>query len=80
MKPIVNWMKKQNTLHVETKQAIINIRLGLVDTEGRSIESVEIIPDRYAGSPQYKVLTHEEGEEKEVDYLRVRVRRELVLR
>lgn len=36
-------------LHVETPNGIVNIRAGLSDRHGREVDSVECIPDRYAG-------------------------------
>lgn len=36
-------------LHVETPNGIVNIRAGLSDRMGREVDSVETIPDRYAG-------------------------------
>lgn len=49
-------MKTQNvragqSLHVETPLGIVNIRAGLRDSEGRRVDSVEIIPNAYAGEP-----------------------------
>lgn len=40
---------KKGILHVETALGIINIHVGLTDSEGRSVERVEIIPDRFMG-------------------------------
>ena len=34
-----------NLLHIETDEAIINIRVGLINTEGKKVTSIEIIPD-----------------------------------
>jgi hypothetical protein len=34
-----------NLLHIETEGAIVNIRVGLEDTEGREVTSIEILPD-----------------------------------
>ena len=36
-------------LHVETPNGIVNVRAGLSDARGREVDSVECIPDRYAG-------------------------------
>jgi len=36
-------------LHVETPNGIVNIRAGLSDAIGREVDSIEVIPDRYAG-------------------------------
>lgn len=38
-------------LHVETPLGIVNVRAGLHDSEGRRVDSVEILPNRYAGEP-----------------------------
>lgn len=40
---------RDKLLHVETDGCIVNIRVGLTDSEGRSVTSVEILPDGYAG-------------------------------
>jgi hypothetical protein len=36
-------------LHVETPLGIVNIRVGLNDLKGRKVDSIEVIPNRYAG-------------------------------
>jgi hypothetical protein len=41
--------KPGQVLHVETPNGIVNIRAGLHDRLGRAVDSVEIIPDAYAG-------------------------------
>lgn len=41
-------------LHVEAEGCIVNITEGLTDRKGRSVTSIEIIPDRYAGEHQWK--------------------------
>lgn len=40
---------KKGILHIETALGIINIHVGLTDHEGRRVECVEIIPDRFTG-------------------------------
>ena len=40
---------KNGILHVETPNGIVNIRVGLTDMKGRSVDSIEVIPDRFAG-------------------------------
>ena len=40
---------RDGMLHVETPNAIVNIRVGLHDRRGRSTDSVQIIPDAFAG-------------------------------
>lgn len=42
-------VKNDDTLHVETPNGIVNIRAGLTDMRGRSVDSIQIIPDNYAG-------------------------------
>ena len=46
MKTIVH---RDGLLHVETPLGIVNIRVGLSDFKGRKVESIEVIPNRYAG-------------------------------
>jgi hypothetical protein len=53
MKTISHTSKsKDKLLHIETDLGIINIRVGLTDTEGRRVESIEIIRNNYAGKPK----------------------------
>lgn len=40
---------RDKTLHIETDLGIVNIRVGLDDSEGHPVESIEVIPDNYAG-------------------------------
>ena len=40
---------RDGLLHVETPNGIVNIRVGLHDRRGRAVDSVQIIPDDYAG-------------------------------
>ena len=42
-------------IHVETPLGIVNIYVGLRDAEGRRVERVEMIPNRYAGEPKVTV-------------------------
>ena len=49
MKTIVH---KKGLLHVETPNGIVNITVGLTDNEGRSVDSIECLPDRYVGEPK----------------------------
>lgn len=44
----ITWGKSE-PLHVETPLGIVNIRCGLSDTSGRSVDSIEVIPSCYAG-------------------------------
>jgi hypothetical protein len=48
----VNPGPKTRLVHVETDLAIVNIYLHLTDTNGQRVESVEVIPNNYAGEPQ----------------------------
>ncbi len=42
---------RDNLLHIETDGCIVNIRVGLSDSEGRRVTSVEIIPEDESRSP-----------------------------
>ncbi len=48
-KPTVRWMKAQGILHVETRNGIVNIHVGLADTKGRSVDAISITPSNFAG-------------------------------
>lgn len=37
--------RSDNLLHIETDGAVINVHVGLTDSEGRAVTSVQIIPD-----------------------------------
>ena len=52
---VIGWHKSE-ALHIETPNGIINIRCGLQDMKGRAVDSVEIIPDKYAGENKIKVI------------------------
>ena len=41
-------------LHIETPLGIVNIRVGLFDQKGRRVNSIEVIPNNYAGDPKVK--------------------------
>lgn len=43
-----------NVLHIETPNGIVNIRVGLRDRLGRAVDSVQCIPDEYAGEPKVR--------------------------
>ena len=43
---------RKGILHVETPLGIINIRVGLADGTGRAVDSIEVIPNNYAGEPK----------------------------
>ena len=51
-KATVKWMG--HTLHIETPNGVVNIRCGLVDVYGRSVDSISVTPDEYYG--EQKVL------------------------
>lgn len=36
---------RDKLLHIETEGCVVNIRVGLSDSDGRQVTSVEIIPD-----------------------------------
>lgn len=42
---------RDNLLHIETDGCIVNIRVGLRDSEGRGVTSIEILPDDETRSP-----------------------------
>lgn len=42
-------------LHIETPNGVINIRVGLKDRLGRAVDSVQCIPDEYAGEPKVRL-------------------------
>ena len=46
-KPDFWW--RDGCFHVELPNCIVNMRPGLSDLEGRPVDSVEIIPNSYAG-------------------------------
>ena len=45
---------KKGLLHIETPHGIINIRVGLTDRLGRSVDSISITPDRCMGEQDVK--------------------------
>ena len=47
--------KINGCLHIEAEGCIVNIREGLTDMKGRTVTSIEIIPDNYAGEPIWRV-------------------------
>lgn len=47
-----------DTLHIETDLGIINIHVNLRDRLGRKVENISIIPDRYCGDQEVKVVPH----------------------
>ena len=40
---------RDKLLHVEAEGCVVNIRVGLTDSEGRPVTSIEILPDQYVG-------------------------------
>ena len=44
-------LKDGELLHVETPLGIVNIRAGLTDGKGQRVDSIEILPNNYAGEP-----------------------------
>jgi len=55
IRKVLYWDKKE-ALHIETPNGIVNIRCNLTDLRGRAVDSIEIIPDRYAGENKVKVM------------------------
>ena len=55
-------------LHIEAQGCIVNVYEGLYDTEGRSVTSVEIQADQYAGEPKWKIDGSKDGK-----YYRTRI-------
>lgn len=45
-------------LHVETPNGIVNIRAGLHDVRGRDVDSIETLPNRYAGERKVRLSGH----------------------
>lgn len=43
-------------IHVETELGIVNIYVGLTDAGGRKVETVEMIPNQYAGETEVLVI------------------------
>lgn len=43
-------------LHIEAEGCIVNVTEGLTDRKGRSVTSIQIIPDKYTGEPVFKVV------------------------
>ena len=43
-------------LHIETPLGIVNIRVGLTDSKGRSVDSIVVVPDAFMDQP--KVVLH----------------------
>lgn len=46
---------RDGCLHVETPLGIVNIRVGLSDIHGRRVDSIETIPNAYAGERVVRV-------------------------
>lgn len=51
----VRLTKKVRVLHVETPLGIINIWNGLTDRHGRQVNTVEMLPNNFAGEPKVVV-------------------------
>ena len=52
MKMITHSGKRDPHLHIRTPLGIINIRVGLIGARGQRVESIQIIPNNYAGEPR----------------------------
>ena len=48
-----NTNRSDNTLHIETENCVVNIRVNLHDKNGKEVTSIEIIPDKYADKQVY---------------------------
>ena len=42
--------------HIEVEGCIVNIYTGLRDRFGRKVTTIEIIPDKYAGESEWKLI------------------------
>jgi len=51
MKRVSMMRSRDPLLHIETPLGIINIRVGLHDSQGRRVESIEVIPNNYCDEP-----------------------------
>lgn len=60
----------KGALHVETPLGIVNIRVGLSDNKGRRVNSVEVIPSRYAG--EKKILRSGYGNTRLIECLKAK--------
>jgi hypothetical protein len=49
---------RDHTLHIETPLGIVNIRTDMHDFQGRRVESISFVPNRYAGEPEVAVDGH----------------------
>ncbi len=49
---------RSRIVHVETELGIVNVYVGLTDSEGHRVERVEMIPNQYAGEPVVHVMDH----------------------
>ena len=58
-----------NLLHIETEGAIVNIRVGLHNTDGHEVTAIEILPDSYVGEEW--LMPDENGEHMKALNVRV---------
>ena len=49
-------LSKGATFHIETPNGIIQIKTGLTDMLGRSVDSISIRPNNYKGEPKVKLI------------------------
>lgn len=56
MKRMKTVIHRSGLLHIETPLGIVNIRIGLIDKNGRSVEAIDILPNRGAGDPKVKLI------------------------
>ena len=77
MKTITATTRGDRITHIEAPGCIINVHVGLTDTEGRSITSVEVLCDEYAGEPEWTIPDFPvDGSTRPRHGLHIRVREE----
>ncbi len=55
----INERSRDKLLHIEAPGCIINIHVGLTDSEGRAVTRIDVKSDRYAGEPAWWVENQE---------------------
>lgn len=53
-KPTVTWING-DTLHVEAPGCVVNVRLGLHNSEGQDVTAITVQCDQYAGEPAWSL-------------------------
>lgn len=46
---------RKGILHVETPLGIVNIRVNLSNNQGERVDSIECLPNNYAGEPKVRL-------------------------